>query len=79
MVVYSLIAEFRKPEHLPYYFPLLHTRSGRGSVFIFFSLPMFDTDPGSIILGIIVLILAIFNILIGWKDELTIKSPTQNQ
>lgn len=64
-----LMAEFRKPENVIIWFPLLLTRSGRGVMFAFLTLPMFTKEPSTIVLGILVLLFgAGLNILIGWSQ-----------
>ena len=64
-----LMAEFRKPENVIVWFPLLFTRSGRGAMFAFLTLPMFTKEPSTIALGILVLVFgAMLNILLGWSQ-----------
>ena len=64
----NLMGEFRKPENIIVWFPLILTRCGRGAIFIFLSMMMFANEPVSAVLGVIVLIGAVFNIVVGWND-----------
>ena len=64
----NLMGEFRKPESVIVWFPLILTRCGRGTIFVFLSMMMFANEPISAVLGVIVLIGALFNIITGWND-----------
>lgn len=69
LAILNILGEFRKPEHLLVWYPLILTRSGRGFMFIFLSLPMFTKEASTICLGIIVILGALLNIILGWNDQ----------
>jgi hypothetical protein len=60
-----MMGEFRKPESLLIYLPVVLTRTGRGAMFIFLTLPFFELEYFSAILGLIVLLGGAFNICLG--------------
>lgn len=68
LAVFNMFGEFRKPEQVVVYFPLVLTRAGRGAMFAFMTMPMFTAEWASVCLGLIVLLGAVFNIVIGWHD-----------
>lgn len=65
---YNLMAAFRKPLILIYWFPLIIQRSGRGLMFIFLTLPMITREASTIILGILILLFGLLNIVLGWQE-----------
>jgi hypothetical protein len=68
LTILTILGEFRKPIRFIVNFPFLLTRTGRGVMFLLLTLPMFGTDGATIALGVFVILGAIFNIVLGWKD-----------
>ena len=58
----------RKPLILIIWFPMILSRSGRGLMYIFLTLPMITREVSTIILGILILLFGIFNIVVGWSE-----------
>lgn len=64
----NVFGEFRVVLQACVWLPLVLTRCGRAVIMIFLSLMMFAAEPVSAVLGVIVLLGAIFNIVVGWHD-----------
>ena len=64
----NFMAALRKPIILIFWFPMILSRSGRGLMYIFLTLPMITREVSTIILGILILLFGIFNILIGFAE-----------
>ena len=62
------MAALRKPLILIYWFPMILSRSGRGLMYMFLTLPMITREVSTIVLGVLILLFGLFNIVIGWGE-----------
>lgn len=47
---------------------MIISRSGRGLMYMFLTLPMITKDVSTIVLGVLILLFGLFNIVLGWSD-----------
>jgi hypothetical protein len=62
------MAALRKPIILIFWFPMIVSRSGRGLMYMFLTLPMITKEAATIVLGVLILLFGVFNIFLGWNE-----------